>query len=366
MNVSTDKDNLIYGIEGQLRHLDLYNYLHSGKFDMPVNSASDISKLKNKIKADLTPRFAGLTSGADANWLANVMEPALVASLGKLPVQSLKYLEGDLTLTLTNWCVNTLVSGVNFSILPYNTALNRFIILYLFIYYNLNEIKLRFRTHFDSSITNTMIANIETAKAAKTLANAAVSDSAMKDTYMKYLSEQCMKEDNVELNKLIKSLYNKAADTYTKRFLAELTSYKYSGINFVSCSSVNSSSTVRRYLVGVICGGYSNTESNGVETPYTDWKLWNRTFYFSFTCVNNAFVGFSNDDICAKDDDYFVNLSDSSRIATYGSVKASFEAHKANVRNMSQRIIEHTGLKTVLKPADYDKFIRCVINSKKL
>lgn len=366
MNVSTDKDNLMHGIEGQLRNLDLYDYLHSGKFNMPINSASDISKLKNKIKADLTLRFARITAGADANWLASVMEPALVASLRKLPVQSLKYLEGDLMLALTNWCVNTLVPGTNLSVLPYNTALNRFIILYLFIYYKLNEIRLRLRIHYNSNITNIMIADIETAKADKTIKNAAVSDSSMKDTYMKYLAELGMRENNSELHKLLSSLYDKAINTNTKRFLTELASYKYSGINFISCGAVNGSSNVSRYLVGIICGGYNNTQRNYVETPYTDWELWNRTFYFSFTCVNNTFVGFSNDDIYAKYDDYIVNLSDSRRIAAYGSVKASFEAHKADVGKMSQHIIEHTGLKTVLKPADYDKFNKCVINSKKL
>lgn len=361
-----DKANIINGIEGQLRHLDLYDYLHSGKFNMPINSISDFSKLKNKIKTDLTPRLAGLTTRADVNWLALVMEPALVASLGKLPVQSLKYLEGDLVLALTNWCANTLVPGTHLCILPYNTALNRFIILYLFIYYNLNEIKIRLRTHYNSNITNTMIANMETAKAAKTLKNVAVSDSSMKDTYMKYLTELGMKENNTELHKLLNSLCNKTTDTNIKGFFAELTNYKYSGINFVSCGVVNGSNNVSRYLIGIICGGYNNTQRRGAETPYTEWNLWNETFYFSFTCVNNAFVGFSNDDIYAKDDDYFVNLSDSRRIATYGSVKASFEAHKTDIKSGAQYIINHFGLKTILKPADYSKFIECIITAKKL
>ena len=187
--MTLDKDNIYSGIEGKLRTLNFSRILKSFEDKVDFSTPNTRSKSKKLVHSTIEKSLAGLIGniGIDNNWLASVISPDVVESLGKLPTSSLKYLESDLIIAITNYCINTLDSDAHYSILPYQTSINRFLILYLFLSNNMADVRKRLSTPYYTDEFTNIVANNEMSKANKNIQSVAISDSDIKLKYKEFL-----------------------------------------------------------------------------------------------------------------------------------------------------------------------------------
>ena len=205
--MTLDKDNIYSGIEGKLRTLNFSRILKSFEDKVDFSTPNTRSKSKKLVHSTIEKSLAGLIGniGIDNNWLASVISPDVVESLGKLPTSSLKYLESDLIIAITNYCINTLDSDAHYSILPYQTSINRFLILYLFLSNNMADVRKRLSTPYYTDEFTNIVANNEMSKANKNIQSVAISDSDIKLKYKEFLKELGVVNDNpdIKLNRTI-------------------------------------------------------------------------------------------------------------------------------------------------------------------
>jgi len=361
-----DKGELLYGIEGQLRGINIDQFVFSRKYNRNVKSSSDVSKLKASIKKDIEARFKGIVSylNLDSNWLSSCISLDIVESLGKLPTSSLKYLEDDIIVALTNYCTNMLIPDLHLSILPYNTSVNRFLILFLFTSDCIQELRKRFNVTYCEDISTNIISRHEISHATNMINSNSVSDADIKHKYMDFLKELGITNNQDLLTKMLDKFINTAYDDYRKQYLNKILQFKFKGIAFITHDK-NYSNT-NYYTVGILCGGYDNTvDRYNNENPYTDWKIWSTAFIFSFVMHYNN-IGFVQQNICCDCDTISANLSSVQRIGRYGNLTKSFDAYKDAVRLMLDSYIQQYELGERLNKASYNNFINKVINARNI
>ena len=363
-----DKDSLIYGIEGQLRCLDVSKFIYNLNIDISsVNSPSDVSKIKSTVKKAIGLRFKGIVNelGLDSAWLSNILSADIVEGMGKLPVSSLKYLEEDIILALTNHCTNLMIPKMNFCILPYNTSINRFLILYLFTNYCNSEVRERLRAEYNNRICNTIAANNGISKASNTIKQVSVSDTDIKDKYKNFLKELGLTGEQDIIKRLLHKFISISYDENRKYFLSKILENNLKDVCFISYDKDYFGE--KYYTIGIICGGYGNVvDRYNRERPYTDWEIWNIVYIFSFIVRKDGSVGFKADNIFCSTDTLRANLSDSSRIARYGSINKSFKAYMQELSDIVNIHRKTFDIGELLPKQKYDKFIKDILNASVL
>lgn len=366
-----DKDSLICGIEGLLRRLNFNKFILDSGFSFnidDIHSTSDVSKIKSKVKQKISKRFNNIVDRLeiDATWLSNVIDADTVEGIGKLPVSSLKYLNDDLVLALTNHCTNLLVPRLNLCILPYNTSVNRFLILYLFTYYYGAEIRERLCINYDDRPVNILISNGEIGKACNTIREASVFDGDIKNKYREFLKELYLYKDdqNNIINDLLIKFRDASYDEYRQRFFEEVRRNVLKGICFITCDGEQFGITT--YTIGIICGGYHNTiEPNSrKETPFTDWEIWSDLHIFSFIQSKEGKLSFKKDNVFIHSSAMRTYLSNVSRIAEYGNINNSFKAYLSEVSDVINKYRVSLNLGSSMNRQSYNKFITEILNSK--
>lgn len=367
--MTLDKDNIYSGIEGKLRTLNFSRILKSFEDKVDFSTPNTRSKSKKLVHSTIEKSLAGLIGniGIDNNWLASVISPDVVESLGKLPTSSLKYLESDLIIAITNYCINTLDSDAHYSILPYQTSINRFLILYLFLSNNMADVRKRLSTPYYTDEFTNIVANNEMSKANKNIQSVAISDSDIKLKYKEFLKELGVVNDkNLKaLNSLLLKLLDSTYDDNRKRFLKTIYSFENKGIAFLTKGDMYFGQ--QTYSIGVITGNYINTETEfKKETPYTSWILYSRLYMFSFVTRKDGSIGFIKDNIYISTYDLARNLSDAEFIAKYGNIQKSYEAYENEVSSLIAKYISYYNLGKPVDTRSYSKILNQMLSAKVL
>lgn len=364
-----DKDNIYSGIVGRLRTLNFSRILKSFEGKVDFSTPNTRSKSKKLVHSTIEKSLVGLIDsiGIDSNWLASVISSDVVESLGKLPVSSLKYLESDLITAITNYCINTLDSDASYSILPYQTSTTRFLILYLFLNNNMGDVRKRLSTSYYTDEFTNIVASNETSKANKNIKSVATPDSDIKLKYNEFLKELGIVSDkNLKaLNSLLLKLLDSTYDDNRKHFLKTVYSFENKGVAFITKGDMYFGQ--QTYSIGIITGGYANTETKfKEETPYIDWVLYSRLYMFSFVVRKEGSIGFIKDNIYISTYDLTRNLSDAEFIAKYGNIQKSYEAYENEVSSLIAKYISYYNLGKPVDTRSYSKILNQMLSAKVL
>lgn len=314
-----------------------------------VNKGADINKLKNLVKKDLTQRLTGIVAGCEVDeyWLADRLSTETVEGLGKLPKNSLKYLEQDLIYAITSQCMNE-ISNMHYSLMLPSTSEGRFLTLYLFVSENVSNIRYRIRAAYDTSkvknaVVSSIITNNEIARASENIKSVKVSDDNIKKQYIEFIKALGLdKRPTVE--KIINSLIKASYDEYKKKALHEILYYNNLGIAFITCEK--DEWDIKRYTIGILAGGFDETKyRNGTEKPCKEWQIYSRLYIIQFIQRQlDKSIGFVQSDVFTYTEFITAHLCETERIAKYGNITKSFEAYKLEVNNEIKRMIHNYGL----------------------
>ena len=357
-----DKDLIMNGITAQLSHIDIIEWLRGKEYaSMELNSHSDITKLKSKIKKDITARFKGFVAQLELNeyWLASVVDSETIEAIGKLPVASLKYLEDDLILALTNHCVNVLEPSIHLAPLPYNTSVNRFYILFLALSTHGTDVRDRFRVLWDR--TKDDLYYMEAGRAHKNIQNTVVSDSDMKSMYRNMVKEIIGNTDNKLLNKALYKLIQLSFDSDRQRYFENLINSGPKSIRFISYDGDNFGT--KKYTMCLICAGLGGTEYRDRETVYTDWELVTQIYMFSLVKRPNNTIGFMKDNIYIETDRICNNLSSKENMVKYDNAKNAFKAHMQSIDEAVNKLSKLHNVGEKANKKLHNNFLQAIIGS---